>query len=404
MNSRSLATLFFLIILSGILILSIKRIPESDLPQGNYPESNISIELVVSKPAISLHASYAALVDPQAGRLLYGKASDQKVPMASTTKIMTLLIALEHGDFDKPVSVSKYAASMPKVHLGMTTSDQFLLKDLLYSLMLESHNDSAVAIAEHVAGSVENFARLMNEKAKSLYMNSTNFVTPNGLDDDDHYSTAYDMCLLAGAALADPNAMEIIQTKQYAFSNVAGSRSFTVHNKDAFLSYYDGALGMKTGFTGKAGYCFVGAASRNNRLLTTCVLACGWPPNKSWKWSDTSTLMNFGFDHYEEKELPMQDLSQCFIPVYHGTQPTVSCFAKAPISSLISNYDSIRVSYDIPKILEAPIEPSVPIGSISYYINDKLFQTLKIFPTQRIEKSTISDTIGMVLQFWMKPF
>ncbi len=324
--------------------------------------------------------------------------------MASTTKIMTAILVLESGRTGETVCASSYAASMPKVHLGMQKGYQYNMKDLLYSLMLESHNDSAVAIAEHMAGSVPAFAGLMNQKAAELGMSDTHFVTPNGLDAEDHYSTAADMCCLASYAIQNKEFCALIQTKSHRFTTMDGKHSYAVTNKDAFLSYYDGALGIKTGFTSKAGYCFVGAARRDNTTLTSCVLACGWPPNKSFKWTDTKNLMDYGFINYAPLTMPVQDLTALRIPVEDGKSDFVSCQQPDEIKTVASRSESITVVYEIPEKLYAPVHADTPVGSISFYINDELYCRESVFPSESIEKSVFSDTIRNVLQFWMENF
>ena len=161
-----------------------------------YPEKRIILNQATPVKSPNLYGKYTCLIDASSGRILTQNHCNQQVPMASTTKIMTCLLALEYGKLEQIVTCSKKASSMPKVHLGMSPGNQFRLNDLLYSLMLMSHNDTAVAIAEHIGGSVEGFAAKMNQRAKKIGMKHTNFVTPNGLDANSHYSTAYDMCLL----------------------------------------------------------------------------------------------------------------------------------------------------------------------------------------------------------------
>ena len=246
-----------------------------------------------------LYAKSAILIDADSKRVLFEKSGFEQLPMASTTKIMTCLIALENSNPKDKVVFSKYAASKPKVKLGAGVGYEFYMEDMLYSLMLESHNDTAVAIAETIAGSEENFAKLMNEKAKEMGAFETNFVTANGLDDINHYTTAYDLAIITSFALKNEEFLKIIKCANHNFSEINGKGNYNVSNKDVFLTMYKGAIGVKTGFTGKAGYCFVGAAKRNNKTLISVVLASGWPPDKSFKWKDTIKLMDYGFDNYD---------------------------------------------------------------------------------------------------------
>lgn len=399
------------LLLMGVLViahifLDSESHPYNLAPQkAVLPEPKIQIPATSALPAApSLHASYACVMDSASHRILFGKKENEKVPMASTTKIMTALLTLESGRTEEVVTASAKAASMPKVHLGMKAGNQYVLRDLLYSLMLESHNDTAVAIAEHLGGSVEGFATLMNEKAASLGMKETHFVTPNGLDADGHYSTASDMCLLASYAIKNPAFLKLVQTKTYRFSDQTGKRTYSLSNKDAFLSYYDGALGIKTGFTGKAGFCFVGAAKRNDMVLVSSVLACGWPPNKSWKWTDTKTLMDYGLTNFAASTLPIQDMSLVHIPVTDGKKATVSLCQPAQIHALLGRSDTLTITYQIPDSLCAPIRENIPVGTISFYINQTLFRQVQVFPSENIEKSCFSDKMKQVWDVWMELF
>ena len=338
------------------------------------PEPVIQINAMEQTPnPLILHASYACLMDAGSHRILYSKNTDKKVPMASTTKIMTALLALESNKLNDVVIASQKAAGMPKVHLGMQPGRQYYMKDLLYSLMLESHNDTAVAIAEHLGGSVSGFAAKMNQKAKLLGMSSTHFITPNGLDANGHYSTASDMCKLASYAIKNKDFLSLVQTKSHSFSDCSGKYHYSLTNHDAFLS-------------------------------TSCVLASGWPPNKSFKWSDTKSLMDYGFFYFQKTRLPVQNLALAKIPVKDGKKKFVSLKPIIPKETLTASFDSLKIVYRIPTALCAPIRKNTPIGSISFYINNKLFQKTEVFPSESIEKSCFSDTIEQVLNQWMDIF
>lgn len=369
------------------------------------PEKEIQIPATTAAPLPpSLNAKYACVMDAGSLRPLYSKNGTRQVPMASTTKIMTAILALESHCQSDTVTASAKAASMPKVHLGMTAGMKFHMSDLLYSLMLESHNDTAVAIAEHIGQSTEGFARLMNKKAKELGMTHTHFVTPNGLDADNHYSTAEDMCRLAAYAIKNQEFLTLVQTKSHSFTDLSGAHSYSLYNRDSFLSYYDGALGIKTGFTNKAGYCFVGAASRSGTTLTSCVLASGWPPNRSYKWLDTKNLMDYAYQNFYQSEFPIQNLAQAKIPVMDGRKELVSLSSIPRIPILLSRFDKLTIRYDIPDSLYAPVRKETPIGQVTFFINDKQFKVEKVFPIESIEKSSFSDKIERVLHIWMEIF
>ena len=259
-------------------------------------------------PTLKLNALSACLLDAQTGRVLYGKNENDVRAMASTTKIMTLIVTLENANLNDVVTVSSLAARQPDVQLNIREGEQYYLKDLLYSLMLESHNDSAVAIAEGIAGSVEAFAQKMNQKAKEIGCKNTTFITPNGLDATAtltgkdgsekqimHSTTAEDLAGIMSYCITESPCKEeflaITQTPSYSFSDCSKNRTFTCRNHNSFLYMMEGAISGKTGFTGKAGYCYVGALKRDERIFVVALLACGWPNNRTYKWKDTKKLM-----------------------------------------------------------------------------------------------------------------
>ena len=328
----------------------------------------------------SLNAKAACLLDADSGRVLFQKDADKQLPMASTTKIMTCILAIEQGNLEDTVTFSSYAASMPDVQLNARSGESFLLKDLLYSLMLESHNDTAVAIAEHIGGSVEGFAEKMNQKASELGLKNTHFVTPNGLDADGHYTTAKELCLIAAYAIQNETFCKIIRTKSHSFSSKNKHRSYRVNNLDAFLTSYSGAIGIKTGFTGKAGYCFCGAARKNGVTLVSSVLASGWPPHKTYKWVDTRKLMDYGFANYTLAALPESPVLQK-LPIYGGQETVIRLKRSKPATEtrlLLTSTDILKIEYDLPEGINAPIRAGDIVGYENYYLNDTLLQSVPI--------------------------
>lgn len=319
------------------------------------PKENdgLSMEEIKEPEKPKLNSLSALLMDGDNNRVLYEVNGHEKMPMASTTKIMTCIIALEQGNMEEVVTVSSYAAGMPDVQLNIRAGEQYYMKDLLYSLMLESHNDVAVAIAEHLGGSVEGFATMLNDKARSLGCDNTNFVTPNGLDAEGHYTTARDLAVISSYAIKIKDFIGITNTASHSFKELKNGRSFTVTNKNKFLYMMDGAIGVKTGFTSKAGYCFVGAVKRPDRTLISVVLGCGWPPNKSLKWTDTKRLMTYGIENYERRQIFEQ---RDFDPIYvdKGQKSFIGLDIKGDLSLLLGYDERVRVEYDIPTLLTAP--------------------------------------------------
>lgn len=371
-------------------IQTVTEIPPSHIPPA-----------ATSSPGPRLYASAACVMDAGSGRILYGKNEAAPLPMASTTKIMTCILALENGNMEDPVTFSAKAASMPKVRLGAGKGRTFLLGDLLYSLMLESHNDTAVAIAEHIGDSVEGFAAMMNAKAAELGMSQTNFVTPNGLDAEGHASTPADMCRLASYACTNQTFLELIRTPARTIRETSGKGSFSLTNHDAFLTSYKGAIGIKTGFTNKAGYCFVGAAQRNGLTLVSCVLGSGWPPNKSYKWADTKALMNLGFENFSMKNVPVRDLSVYSIIVENGKADAVGILQPEIPSFLLSDADAIDIRYSLPPKIQAPVRQGTAVGEIQILVNGSPLGSYPVYPSEDVERETFADIVYDIFHLFL---
>ncbi|MFQ9515517.1 MAG: D-alanyl-D-alanine carboxypeptidase family protein [Eubacterium sp.] len=330
-----------------------------------------------------LLAKSAVLIDGENGRILYGKEPEQKMAMASTTKIMTCIVALENCEPDQVMTVSEKAAKMPKVHMNAIKGEQYYMKDLLYAMMLESYNDVAAIVAENAAGSMEAFAKLMNQKAKEIGAVNTNFVTPNGLDADNHYSTAYDMALIGAYAVKNDEFVKIVTTSSYSFQDLTGKRNVSVSNKDAFLTMDKDSIGIKTGFTGNAGYCFVGAVKSNGRLFVSCVLACGWPPNKSYKWHDTKLLMNIGKENFNYKTV-LEDDRQLEVAIDNGTKNKIVAQVNGNSRMLVSDQDQIEMKtfFDY----QLPVKRNDTIGHVDIYINNQKVEQHKIVSMESVRK------------------
>lgn len=335
-----------------------------------------------------LYAKSCALTDGASDRLLYGKAQTVPLANASTTKIMTCILALEECETDEIVTVSAKAAGQPKVHLGIQEGEQFYLKDLLYGLMLESFNDCAYAIAEHVAGSAEAFALRMNEKAEKIGCKDTHFVTPNGLDGEDaggeHHTTAADLCRIMSyctwKSSQSGQFVALTQTRDYSFANLDG-RSFSVSNKNAFLDMMDCVVTGKTGFTGKAGYCYVAAAEEGGRRYCIALLACGWPNNKNYKWKDARVLLQYGLDHYHlyrcdqaSLKLPPLEIGNAYEKQSldeWGKRIDVKTYIDAKESSMTflkADWDEAEITRSFSKIVRAPLKKGDSLGRVSYTI------------------------------------
>lgn len=330
------------------------------------------------KEKLSLNARAAVLMDADSGRILYGKNETMAFPMASTTKIMTLIVALEHNEPDQIVMASAGASAMPEVRLGVHEGERYRMEDLYYAMMLESFNDAAMMIAEGTVGSVENFAELMNEKAISLGCTQTYFITPNGLDAADekgvHSSTAEDMAKIMRYAIDNEDFLKITQTADYSFTDCDRKRSFEVHNKNVLLTMMDGVLSGKTGYTADAGYCYVCAVKKDDRTFIAALLGSGWPPHKGYKWSDVQTLLDYGDKNYRYQTIDIsKGVPDRQVHVMNGEQDFVTVRAKQTnYRFLLSSEDKVHVESVLPGQLEAPVEAGQPVGSIQVFVNGDL--------------------------------
>ena len=356
----------------------------------------------------SLHALSAVLMDGTSGRVLYGKNAEEPRAMASTTKIMTCILILEHCNLEETAATSAYAASMPKVHLGVAEGEEFYVKDLLYSLMLESHNDSAVILAEHAGGDVPGFAEKMNEKAREIGCEDTWFITPNGLDAQEevqgevkkHHTTATDLGRIMRYCISQSpkkeEFLEITRTPSYSFQDVSGKRSFSCNNHNAFLSMMEGALSGKTGFTSEAGYCYIGALEQDGKTLIVALLGCGWPNHKNYKWQDTRALMEYGLEHYPLHSFSEAKLPQIpsVIPVEKGQGEKLGEMAQVStvrretedMKLLLGAEDEVRTVYRGKTFLEAPVKEGDKIGEISYELNGEIWKTEDVVAGNDVEK------------------
>lgn len=365
----------------------------------------ISIRVQAEGTPENLYARSAVLMDADTGRILFGKNDNEVMPMASTTKIMTLLVTLEHADLDEIVEVSARAASMPDVQLHIREGERYRLQDLCYSLMLESHNDSAVAIAEHVGGTVEGFAAMMNQKAKHLGCYHTYFITPNGLDAEDehgkHSTTARDLARIMRCCMKNETFLSITREPSWTFTDVDGSRSFTVQNKNAFLQMMEGALTGKTGFTNEAGYCYVGALERGEKRLIAVVLACGWPNHKTWKWADTKALMNYGLEDYHKETVGSDGMALEPVSVMDGQKERVEILTDAASEDfLLKEDDEFTMEVLVPDDLKAPVQAGELVGSVVYYINGQIVDLYPVYTASEVKKIDLEWRLRQVIDLW----
>lgn len=359
-----------------------------------------NIAVLAEEPKVN--AISAVIVDGDTGRILWGKNENKPMAMASTTKIMTALVALENSDIKKETTVSKNATLASPVKMHLSVGEKMTIEQLLYAMMLQSYNDSAVAVAEAVGGSVEKFCTMMNEKAKEIGCSDTVFETPNGLDKGNHHSTAEDMSKIGVYALKNQNLMKIMNTRDYTFKSSKTTYSFV--NKDRLLSEYEGAIGMKTGFTGKAGHCFVGAANRGDVTLVSVVLASGWgTAGKSRKWIDTKALLNYGFNNYKKYSI-INCSEKMNISIDKAEKEIAELKYKDSVDLLLSENEkaNLKIENELPQNITAPINYGDSVGIGKIYTGNTLLKTVKIISAENIEKIGVEYNIKKLINQWLK--
>lgn len=370
-------------------------------------EIDTSEELTVKSFSVSAPTSSAPEINSRAaivlekstGTILYGKNEKEQRKMASTTKIMTCLVVLENvSNLSEFVTISKKAAGIGGSRLGLTTNAQISVKDLLYGLMLCSGNDAAIALAEFVGGSVEGFATLMNNKALELGLINTHFVTPHGLDNEEHYTTAYELALLTNYALKNETFCKIVSTHSY--SVMINNSSKSIHNTNELLGYLDGVYGVKTGFTNGANRCLVSSCKRGNMDIICIVLGAD---TKKFRTQDSIKLIEYAFSTFEMVDIGSiveHEFSNWFSEnssrffVNKGIHSNVSAslqnieFKYFPINK--SNIKDITVEFSCDFAFEAPLLEGTKIGSLYCKLGEKVICELGIYCSNSISKKNIS--------------
>ena len=307
--------------------------------------------------AVSTSASSAILVDVDSGRVLYEQNADARMLIASTTKILTALVAIEEGSLSDVVTVSHEAAYTEGSSMYLKEGEQLTLETLLYGLLLCSGNDAAVAIAEHVGGSQAGFVKLMNKKAKALGMTSSSFANPNGLDAEGHYSTARDMAKLACAAVENETLMRIASTRQVTI----GGRTMTNHNK--LLHYMDSCIGLKTGYTKAAGRTLVSCAEQNGQRLVAVTLQDGND------WADHQALYDYGFSTYPAQMAAVLGRTVQRAPVSGGQQSDVPLVAADSFSWPLAAGETLECDVEMDGPLTAPVAAGTYAGQAVFRVN-----------------------------------
>ncbi len=358
-------------------------------PQNNTPVPKAQM------PRID--ASAAIIMDMGSGRVLYEKNAYVRRAMASTTKIMTAIVALENGNLNDEVTTSKRAASISGSVISLRTGEKMKLSEMLYGLLMESGNDAAIAIAEHVGGSVENFCEMMNQKALELGAPNTHFTSPHGLDAPEHYTTAYELALITKYALKNPTFAKIVSTRTATIPN----RS--LYNTNELLGVYPGTIGVKTGYTGQAGRCLVTAVNRNNWGGGIISVVLG-SPTRNARAQSSKNILDYAFTNYSPQTLLKERETLGQIPVIKGITPNVKVEAAEEITLPLrkDELDVLQKQVVMKDILDSPVSANIEVGTIRYTINEKVIAESAIVTSADVRRKTFTDYFHDIILEWGK--
>lgn len=318
----------------------------------------------VSVSGLGTSAKGAILINGDTGEVIYEQNADTRLPMASTTKIMTALVLCEHGDFEREITVTAEMLRVEGSSMGLLAGDKVTLHDLLYGLMLASGNDAANVIAYILGGTVNGFVKMMNERAAELGLKNTNFVTPSGLDADEHYTTARDLATLARIAMQNEDFAAAVSTKSATlnYGNPPYKRTLTNHNK--LLKSFEDAVGVKTGFTKKSGRCLVSAAKRDGKFVIAVTL------NDPNDWADHKSLLEYGLSAIKTTEIAPPK-NEYVIDVIGGTEESLKIDVDTVTASSLTDGD-FSCTVNLPRFVYAPIKKGEVIGTAVYKKGDSI--------------------------------
>lgn len=348
--------------------------------------TNAQPVLALDSPEVN--AISAVLMDMQTGDVLYAKNPNLKRPPASTTKIVTGLLALEDGEPNRIVKVSPEAAKAEGSSVWLQPGEEQRLQDLVYGLMLGSGNDAARAIAEGIAGSEKDFARRMTEKARQLGATNTRFQNASGLPDEQHYTTAYDLALLTRYAMNNKKFAEIVQTKAFNLPGNTLQKERRIFNHNKLLWRYQFADGVKTGYTREAGKCLVASANKNGRRLVAVVF------HSKTMYEDCKNMMEFGFEQFRVVSLDEAKFREV-VPVKTGVTDSVAAIPGKDLKAVIPAGDlgKVRVETDLTNGVEAPVARYQHLGEVKLFVGERLLETAPLLAVEDVPRDTLVTKI-----------
>ena len=354
------------------------------------PQETPKVDGLVLSPDDALPrvtARSAVVMEARTGRVLYERNMDNRQFPASTTKIMTLIVALEKGNLDDVVKVGPHAAGTEGSTLWLEEGDEITLRELLYGMMLHSGNDATVAVAEHIAGSVDAFARLMTDKAHEIGANDTNFVNANGLPDDAHYTTAHDLALIASYGYTLPEFEEIVSTKEITFPWVK-DETHLLRNENQMLWLYEGGNGVKTGYTDAAGRCLVSAAKRDGIQLVAVVL------DSNWMWNDSILLLDYGFSKIDRTTVVKKHAQVGTVAVTGSRARRLGVQTKDEIVlPVVDGTAGYEQTIDLPHAVKAPVKKGDVVGTLHVTYEGKEVAKTDLVAMQDAERKSFFLTV-----------
>ena len=363
--------------------------------------STFSSLIVSVTRAESLYTSAvgSCVIEGSTGRVLFEKNKDKKLAMASTTKIMTAITAIENcEDLDEKFEISPKAVGIEGTSLYLRKGDIYSTRDLLYALMLISGNDASVAIAEHVAGTTSEFVTLMNEKAKEIGATNSHFANTHGLDEDGHYTTAYDLAKITAYALNNDTFREIVSTQSAKIVNSKEGQEEPryLRNKNKLLFKLDGCIGVKTGFTNDAGRCLVSAIERNGMRLICVVLNCG--P----MFDESTTLLNSCASIYSLVDVTSLYDYERKVKVLDGRKKESLIGTRESFVYPLSEYEknNLKFEYNLPEALQAPLKKGEEVGEIKVFLHNNLLFSEKVYTIEEIKPKTILQRLKEFAGNW----
>jgi D-alanyl-D-alanine carboxypeptidase (penicillin-binding protein 5/6) len=357
---------------------------------------NLTFSTIGRANALEISAKSMVLIERDTHRILAKKDEKLRLPMASTTKIATAITVIENVEnLEKEVVIPIQAVGVEGSSIYLQNGEKLKVIDLLYGLMLQSGNDCAVALALTTAGSIDGFSNMMNDLAKRVGANDTNFTNPHGLHDDNHYTTAYDLALITAHALKNPIFAKIVSTKRYEMPWQGREYNRTIVNKNKILSTYEGGDGVKTGYTKKAGRCLVSSATRNGMSVIAVVLNCG--P----MFEQCRDLMDYAFLTYKMVDLSLA-LNKITLPVENGKQSEVELYVKDNAFYPLKENEIQHLRYEIKhsENCVAPIKKDEEKGKVEFYIENQLLFTKKLYTIKGVEPLSIADRLKDVVKKW----